>query len=63
MAAYHTVVVGTDGSESSLQAVDRAAKVSAESKAKLIIATAYFHHDEDLRAADTLRDEAYQSAR
>ena len=30
MTAYKTVVVGTDGSESSLRAVDRAAKLAAE---------------------------------
>lgn len=59
MTAYKTVVVGTDGSESSLRAVDRAAKIAAESNAKLIIATGYFTHPEDKRAADVLGDEAY----
>jgi nucleotide-binding universal stress UspA family protein len=59
MAAYQTVVVGTDGSESSLRAVDRAAKLAADSDAKLIIATGYFTHEEDKRAADILGDEAY----
>src|SRR6516225_8753982 len=33
MTAYKTVVVGTDGSESSLRAVDRAAKLAADSNA------------------------------
>jgi nucleotide-binding universal stress UspA family protein len=41
MSAYQTVVVGTDGSESSLRAVDRAAAIAAEYGAKLIIATAH----------------------
>ncbi len=41
MSAYQTVVVGTDGSESSLRAVDRAAEISADHGAKLIIATAH----------------------
>ena len=59
MAAYKTVVVGTDGSESSLRAVERAGKIAAESDAKLIIATGYFTHPDDKRAADTLRDEGY----
>jgi len=59
MTAYQTVVVGTDGSESSLRAVDRAAKIAADSNAKLIIATGYFAHAEDKRAADILGEEAY----
>jgi nucleotide-binding universal stress UspA family protein len=59
MAAYQTVVVGTDGSESSLRAVERAATIAADSNAKLIIATGYFTHAEDKRAADILREEAY----
>ncbi len=59
MTAYKTVVVGTDGSESSLRAVDRAATIAADSDAKLIIATGYFTHAEDKRAADVLGKEAY----
>lgn len=59
MGAYQTVVVGTDGSESSLRAVERAGEVAAEADAKLIIATGYFPH-EDKRAADVLKDEAYK---
>jgi nucleotide-binding universal stress UspA family protein len=42
MSAYQTVVVGTDGSDSSLRAVDRAGAVAADHGAKLIVATAYF---------------------
>lgn len=41
MSDYKIVVVGTDGSESSFRAVDRAAAVAAESGAKLFVATAY----------------------
>ena len=60
MTTYQTVVVGTDGSESSLRAVDRAGTIAAESNAKLIIATGYFPHKDDLRASDALKDEAYK---
>ncbi|KUI38179.1 universal stress protein [Mycobacterium sp. IS-1496] len=41
MGAYETVVVGTDGSDTSLRAVEHAAAVAAETHAKLIIATVY----------------------
>ena len=60
MNTYQTVVVGTDGSESSLRAVDRAGEVAAESSAKLFIATGYFPPSDDLRAADVLKDEGYK---
>jgi nucleotide-binding universal stress UspA family protein len=59
MAAYQTVLVGTDGSESSLRAVDCAGKIAADSNAKLIIGTGYFTQPDDKRAADILREEAY----
>ncbi|WP_158888187.1 universal stress protein [Amycolatopsis anabasis] len=62
MAAYNTVVVGTDGSDSSFAAVDRAAAVAADSGATLVIACAYYpasRHDVE-KAQDVLRDEAYQ---
>ena len=62
MSAYTTVVVGTDGSDSSLRAVDRAGQIAAGAGAKLIIATAYFPQSEDQRAADVLKDEGYQMA-
>jgi nucleotide-binding universal stress UspA family protein len=60
MTTYQTVVVGTDGSESSLRAVDRAGKIAAESNAKLIIATGYFPQKDDPRAADILGQEGYK---
>lgn len=62
MAAYHTVVVGTDGSDSSFAAVDRAAAVAADSTATLIITCAYYPTSrQDIEEAqDALGDEAYQ---
>jgi len=74
MSGYRTVVVGTDGSASSLRAVDRAGAVAAQDKAKLIVANAHFptvekggwarppshDHVNDPRAADTLRGEGYR---
>ena len=60
MTAYQTVVVGTDGSESSLRAVDRAGEIAAEFNAKLVIASGYLPEKDDLRAADALRDEGYK---
>jgi nucleotide-binding universal stress UspA family protein len=61
MSAYRTVVVGTDGSDSSLRAVDRAATIAAQSGAKVFIATAYFPQHDDPRAADLLKDEGYKT--
>ena len=60
MSAYQTVVVGTDGSESSLRAVDRASEIAAESNSKLILVTGFFPQKEDLRAADALREEGWR---
>ena len=59
MSAYQTVVVGTDGSDSSLRAVDRAAKIAGPD-AKLIIASAYLPQSDDARAADVLKEESYK---
>ncbi|HWD01708.1 MAG TPA: universal stress protein [Amycolatopsis sp.] len=62
MAVYRTVVVGTDGSDSSFAAVDRAAGVAADAGAKLVVVCAYYpasKHDVEL-AQDELGDEAYQ---
>ncbi|MCV7430314.1 universal stress protein [Mycolicibacterium bacteremicum] len=61
MSAYRTVVVGTDGSDSSLRAVDRAGEIAAGSGAKVVIATAYFPQSEDHHAADVLKDEGYKT--
>ena len=68
MSGYHTVVVGTDGSGPSMRAVGHAAWIAAASDAKLIITTAYvhhgdeapYHHSEEPRAEDLLKDEGWQ---
>lgn len=74
MSGYRTIVVGTDGSASSLRAVERAGAVAAQDNATLIVANAHFpnvekggwsrppSHDRvtDPRAADALRDEGYR---
>ena len=73
MDGYRTVVVGTDGSESSMRAVTRAGEVAAGENAKLIIASAHVEtvekggwsrapshdHVSDTRAADSLGGEQY----
>ncbi|AGM08944.1 universal stress protein [Amycolatopsis keratiniphila] len=62
MAAYRTVVVGTDGSDSSFAAVDRAASVAGDSGATLVIVCAYYpaNKGDVEKAQDVLGDEAYQ---
>ena len=62
MSAYHTILVGTDGSESSFGAVDRAAQLAAATGATLLLATAYstMPDRERLPAADRLGDLAYK---
>ena len=59
MGGYKTVLVGTDGSDSSLRAVERAGQLASGPDAKLVIATAYLPHADDPRAADALKDEGY----
>ncbi|HVQ86285.1 MAG TPA: universal stress protein [Mycobacterium sp.] len=59
MNSYRTVVVGTDGSDSSMRAVDRAAQI-AGADSRLIVASAYLPHHDDTRAADALRQESYK---
>jgi nucleotide-binding universal stress UspA family protein len=74
MSGYRMVIVGTDGSTSSLHAVDRAGAFAAQENAKLIVATAHFpstekggwarppshDHVSDPRAADALGREGYR---
>lgn len=62
MSAYTKVVVGTDGSESSYLAVDRAAQLAADASATLVIACAYVPADPRAvsQAADQLGEEAYK---
>ncbi len=62
MSGYTTVLVGTDGSETSFRAVDRAAAVASGSGAKLLIACAYqpMSVREQKAAADALGGDAYK---
>lgn len=63
MGSYRTIVVGTDGSESSLAAVERAGALAGQGAATLVVACAYFpdHDDRGLEhAKDVLGREAYQ---
>jgi|SRR5579875_2826754 len=62
MGAYQTVMVGTDGSDSSYLAVDRAARVAADAAARLVIVCAYMPatRRELAAAEDVLGEEAYQ---
>ena len=74
MDGYRTVVVGTDGSDSSMRAVVRAGEIAAaQENAKLIVACAHIEIEEkggwsrvpshdrvsDPRAADSLGGEGY----
>jgi nucleotide-binding universal stress UspA family protein len=62
MSAYQTVMVGTDGSDSSYRAVDRAAEVARDAAAKLVIVCAYTPatREQVAEAEEVLGDEAYQ---
>ena len=62
MSAYTKVIVGTDGSESSYRAVERAAGLAADASATLVVACAYVPADprSGSQAADQLGDDAYQ---
>src|SRR3954453_7100592 len=60
MGGYTTVVVGTDGSETSFRAVERAAEVARDASALLVIACAYEPERPDPHTQDVLGDEAYQ---
>lgn len=60
MGGYQTIVVGTDGSDTSFAAVERAAKLAADAGATLVIACAYFPEKPDPHTQDVLGDEAYQ---
>lgn len=61
-SSYSTVLVGTDGSESSFRAVDRAAAVARDAGATLLVLTAYrpMSQREMQDARDALGDEAYK---
>lgn len=62
MSAYKKVVVGTDGSESSYRAVERAGELAVDESATLVIACAYVPADPRSvsQAADQLGADAYQ---
>lgn len=62
MSGYTTVLVGTDGSESSYRAVDRAAAVARDAGATLLLACAYrpMSAREVQDAADALGGESYK---
>jgi nucleotide-binding universal stress UspA family protein len=62
VSTYGTILVGTDGSESSYRAVERAAHVAADTGATLLIASAYveMNERERRRAADALGEESYK---
>ncbi|MGV0436293.1 universal stress protein [Corynebacterium mastitidis] len=53
---YQKIVVGTDGSKSSMLAVERAAKIAAAFDATLIIGCAYYENNEE--ASQTLRQDS-----
>lgn len=62
MGTYQTVVVGTDGSDSSYRAVERAAGVAHDSAATLVIVCAYMpaSRREVAAAEEAMGDEVYQ---
>jgi nucleotide-binding universal stress UspA family protein len=62
MSAYQKVLVGTDGSDTSLKAVDKAAALAGDSSAELVIITAYEPESADTvnEAKDALGPDAYQ---
>ena len=62
MSGYTTILVGTDGSDSSFRAVDRAAEVARDAGATLLLACAYRPMSErEVRSAqDALGGEAYK---
>ncbi len=61
MGAYQTVLVGTDGSDSSYRAVDRAAEIARDAAARLVIVCAYEPATprEVAAAGDVLGEEAF----
>src|ERR1700754_895268 len=62
MGSYQKVIVGTDGSDTSLRAVDRAGAIAGDSSAELVILCAYepAGRDEVRAASDALKEDAYQ---
>jgi nucleotide-binding universal stress UspA family protein len=62
LSSYGTILVGTDGSQSSFRAVERAAKLAADTGGTLLIASAFMPmSDRDQRrAAEALGEESYK---
>jgi nucleotide-binding universal stress UspA family protein len=62
MGSYKKIVVGTDGSDTSLRAVDRAGALAGDAAAELIIVCAYepASREEVKAASDALKEDAYQ---
>ncbi len=62
MSAYTTILVGTDGSETSLRAVERSAELAADAGATLVIVCAFIPSagTGSARDQDILGAEAYQ---
>ena len=62
MSAYPKVIGGTDGSESSYRAVERAAVLAADASATLVVACAYVPADQRSvsQVADQMGEDAYQ---
>jgi nucleotide-binding universal stress UspA family protein len=60
---YKVIVVGTDGSETSLRAVDQAATIAAETGARLIVASAHTGADRRVGGPDPdqLKHEEYRT--
>lgn len=61
MSSYKSIVVGTDGSDTSFRAVDKAARVAAVSGGRLLIVSGYEPERSDAvqRGAEALREDAY----
>ncbi|WP_028933736.1 universal stress protein [Pseudonocardia spinosispora] len=62
MGAYKRIIVGSDGSATSLLAVDRAGAIAAEANAELLVVSAYEPADkaEVAAASDALKADAFQ---
>lgn len=60
MPAYQTIVVGTDGSPTSLRAVERAGALAAGVGATLVIVCAYLPDGDHAADQDALGDDGYQ---
>jgi nucleotide-binding universal stress UspA family protein len=62
MGSYKKILVGTDGSDTSLIAVDRASALASDNGAELLIVTAYepAHGSDTNAAATALKEDAYQ---